>query len=207
MLLLFYSLSPVNAMYVVNIWKDTLYSIALFSLTFVLFEIYVSDGEALKSKPWIVLLILSFLGTSFRHNGIIALVTTFAALFLTYRKKSGKTTYIAAGVIIAVLLIIRVITFNVLHATHIPSNIKHSYFVHHIASVLVNSQGHIRSEDREMLTKIMPEYLWIKYYDPYYNGKYSFNDEIRTVLGGSYNSQIRKYKEFILPDFFSCALR
>src|SRR4030042_2170550 len=92
-LLLFYSLSPVNAMYVVNIWKDTLYSIALFSLTLVLFEVYVSDGEALKSKPWIVLLILSFLGTSFRHNGIIVLVTTFAALFLAYRKKSGKTTY------------------------------------------------------------------------------------------------------------------
>ena len=123
-LLVIYSFSPVNNIFVVNITKDILYSISLFSMTFLLFELYISQGDALKNKTTVGFLIPSFLGTSFRHNGIITLVTGLGALFFGYRKKAGKIVVFIVTATVALLMIFKVIAFNSLHASHPPSGLK-----------------------------------------------------------------------------------
>ncbi len=200
LLLLFFTLSPVNNIYLATIRKDVPYSIALLTLTFLFFEIYVSGGTALKSKPKLVLLVLSLLATSFRHNGIIVFVFALPVLFLLeHSKPFVKRVSLIIVITIALSLVLRVVYFDVLHVLHFPKGARYSFIAHHIGAVVSNENGVVREADKEIVYGIMPEYQWKKYFTPFHHNGYQYNREIEELTGRSYFEQLTVYKDKILP--------
>jgi hypothetical protein len=200
LLLLFFTLSPVNNIYLATIRKDVPYSIALLTLTFLFFEIYVSGGTALKSKPKLVLLVLSLLATSFRHNGIVVFAFALPALFLLeHSKPFVKRVSLIIVITIALSLILRVVYFDVLHVLHFPKGARYSFIAHHIGAVVSNENGVVREADKEIVYGIMPEYQWKKYFTPFHHNGYQYNREIEELTGRSYFEQLTVYKDKILP--------
>jgi hypothetical protein len=81
-----YAISPVNGIWVVTLWKDIPYSIAILTLTLMLMKMLITQGQWLE-KNWGGLAIAALPVTFFRHNGLVVSFGLLVLLLLTYRKQ------------------------------------------------------------------------------------------------------------------------
>jgi hypothetical protein len=83
-----FALSPVNSIWVITLWKDIPYGIALLALTEMILLIVLSNGDWLQRwSKWIFVGIVTALIALFRHNGPVASFGTLFLLPLIYRKQ------------------------------------------------------------------------------------------------------------------------
>lgn len=106
--LIFYALLPYNAIYMVTMWKDILFSgmVLLFSIVLLRFLIRAAVSSFPVTKRTYALYLLSGLGMClFRSNGFYAFLLTVPFLLLCFRKEWKKHVILNLAILLPVLLI------------------------------------------------------------------------------------------------------
>lgn len=106
--LIFYALLPYNAIYMVTMWKDILFSgmVLLFSIVLLRFLIHAAVSSFPVTKRTYALYLLSGLGMClFRSNGFYAFLLTVPFLLVCFRKEWKKHFILNLAILLPVLLI------------------------------------------------------------------------------------------------------
>ena len=114
MALLYYMFYPVNAIYSITMWKDILFS-GIFPI-FLIFcnELLVNTDYFFKDKrKMIIFVIVSFLMTVLRHNGLYVVLFTLPFFYIVKNQYWKKLSIVFLSIIV-VCQVFNVIVFNVL---------------------------------------------------------------------------------------------
>lgn len=168
---LLFAISPLNGAFVVTIWKDIPYGIALLALTILVARIVTSDGQWLAGKLNCVVLgvVLTFC-MLLRHNGIAAAFGTPILLLAGYRRY-WRALLGALALCAAITVIFKGPVFYALKVKPAISedgcSLRYYGMMTQIAAHIA-AQTPLTSKEREYLNRIKPlEPAW--YYHKYYD--------------------------------------
>lgn len=93
---LYFAFLPIFPTYAVIMWKDPLFSIALLLMSLLLYDVAESNGTLLKTKKGLFLyVVITFIVSFFRNNGIYVCFVSLVFLIIIYRKKLWRFYLIA----------------------------------------------------------------------------------------------------------------
>lgn len=162
-----YSISLVNVLYVITIWKDIPYSISILAVTLMMLKITLSRGKWLE-KYWLWIGVFVVFITFFRHNGIVTSLGVFLILSFAYKK---YIKFISAAFLVFTIsgLIIRGPLFSALHVTGLSSRDHYrtifalSNVVHLVAAHVVDGTE-LTVFENLFIRKLHPQNDWGKFY-------------------------------------------
>lgn len=162
-----FSFYPRIPIYVLSLWKDSLFSIFLLLLVIKFFNIYMENGRNLNNGFEVFKIILiSFFVCVFRNNGyhfIILLLIIFAFIYKD-KLKEYKLFFISY----LSLIICMIIFFGpILRMYKLDTPFMESLGIpfQQISYVVVNEKN-IPKEDMEVINKILPKDIIISTYQP-----------------------------------------
>ncbi|MFL5357139.1 DUF6020 family protein [Archangium sp.] len=172
------ALSPVHGSMVTTLWKDIAYSIAHLWLFTLLLTLVRTRGEALRSTPFLVLLMASLsLVALLRHNGVpVAALTLLLLGVIAPRALRRRVLFGALGVVGAYVLVVGPL-FRVLDVKPPSSAFLHSIQIHQMGAIAHAEREALPLEDRQLLEAIQPYEIWRDQYTCYavdpllYSGK------------------------------------
>lgn len=104
--LLFYGLNPVVAMYSITMWKDVIFSAGIVLLCLFLFDVALEKGKVLGENPKMIQLCILFAIVCFgRNNGIYIVVFCWLLLLLSYKCVRKKILLWGGSTIVVIVLI------------------------------------------------------------------------------------------------------
>ena len=167
LLIIYTAICPLYPFYGISLWKDTIFSIAMFVFSLFLFAT-VAGEEDMKTVDYVWYGVLLLLVIFFRNNGLyIAAFTaliTFLILRKQFRAKAQRLGIISLAVIIA-SIIIQGPVYDSLGFNSIKKGESLGIPIQQTAYIIA-SGGVIEDEAYEVLDEIMPMYNWITLYDP-----------------------------------------
>ena len=167
LLIIYTALCPLYPFYGISLWKDTIFSIAMFVFSLFLFATVAGD-EDMKTVDYVWYGMLLLLVIFLRNNGLyIAAFTaliTFLILRKQFRAKAQRLGIISLAVIIA-SIIIQGPVYDSLGFNSIKKGESLGIPIQQTAYIIA-SGGVIEDEAYEVLDEIMPMYNWITLYDP-----------------------------------------
>ena len=167
LLIIYTALCPLYPFYGISLWKDTIFSIAMFAFSLFLFATVAGD-EDMKTVDYVWYGVLLLLVIFLRNNGLyIAAFTaliTFLILRRQFRAKAQRLGIISLAVIIA-SIIIQGPVYDSLGFNSIKKGESLGIPIQQTAYIIA-SGGVIEDEAYEVLDEIMPMYNWITLYDP-----------------------------------------
>ena len=167
LLIIYTALCPLYPFYGISLWKDTIFSIAMFAFSLFLFATVAGD-EDMKTVDYVWYGVLLLLVIFLRNNGLyIAAFTaliTFLILRKQFRAKAQRLGIISLAVIIA-SIIIQGPVYDSLGFNSIKKGESLGIPIQQTAYIIA-SGGVIEDEAYEVLDEIMPMYNWITLYDP-----------------------------------------
>lgn len=167
LLIIYTALCPLYPFYGISLWKDTIFSIAMFAFSLFLFATVAGD-EDMKTVDYVWYGMLLLLVIFLRNNGLyIAAFTaliTFLILRKQFRAKAQRLGIISLAVIIA-SIIIQGPVYDSLGFNSIKKGESLGIPIQQTAYIIA-SGGVIEDEAYEVLDEIMPMYNWITLYDP-----------------------------------------
>lgn len=162
---LFLSLFPMDALYSVIIWKDTLYCYFLLWLTTMLVLVIHSKGVWLKSYAHLIGLYLSIAGLIFfRHNGWPVLLVTIVIFPFFFRKNYWRMY----GVFIAAAVTFLIVTGPIFSYYHVyPADKTESLGIpiQQIGGIIKNN-GKMSPSQKSFFNRIFPAKEWKRAYQP-----------------------------------------
>ncbi|TGB00126.1 hypothetical protein E4665_00150 [Sporolactobacillus shoreae] len=162
---LFLTFFPLDALYSVIIWKDTLYCYFLLWLTTMLILIIHTKGQWLKSYAHLFALYLSVAGLIFfRHNGFPVLLVTIVIFPFFFRKNYWRMY----GVFIAAVITFLIVTGPVFKYYHVyPADKTESLGIpiQQIGGIIKDS-GKMSASQQDFFNHIFPESKWKHVYQP-----------------------------------------
>ena len=167
LLIIYTAICPLYPFYGISLWKDTIFSIAMFVFSLFLFTIVAGD-EDMKTVDYVWYGVLLLLVIFLRNNGLyIAAFTaliTFLILRKQFRAKAQRLGIISLAVITA-SIIIQGPVYDSLGFNSIKKGESLGIPIQQTAYIIA-SGGVIEDEAYEVLDEIMPMYNWITLYDP-----------------------------------------
>ena len=167
LLIIYTAICPLYPFYGISLWKDTIFSIAMFVFSLFLFAT-VAGEEDMKTVDYVWYGVLLLLVIFLRNNGLyIAAFTaliTFLILRKQFRAKAQRLGIISIAVIIA-SIIIQGPVYDSLGFNSIKKGESLGIPIQQTAYIIA-SGGVIEDEAYEVLDEIMPMYNWITLYDP-----------------------------------------
>ena len=167
LIIVYTALCPLYPFYGISLWKDTIFSIAMFIFSLFLFATVAGD-EDMKTVDYVWYGLLLLLVIFLRNNGIyIAAFTaliTFLILRNQLRAKARRLGIISLAVII-ISFIIQGPVYDSLGFNSIKKGESLGIPIQQTAYIIA-SGGVIEDEAYEVLDEIMPMYNWITLYDP-----------------------------------------
>ena len=167
LLIIYTAICPLYPFYGISLWKDTIFSIAMFVFSLFLFATVAGD-EDMKTVDYVWYGVLLLLVIFLRNNGLyIAAFTaliTFLILRKQFRAKARRLGIISLAVIIA-SIIIQGPVYDSLGFNSIKKGESLGIPIQQTAYIIA-SGGVIEDEAYEVLDEIMPMYNWITLYDP-----------------------------------------
>ena len=165
--LLIFGLFPLYPFYGISLWKDTLFSIAVFIFSIFLYYTFDNLDKDISWKQLFIYCLLSLLIIFLRNNGIY--ISVFYSVMITLLCMKKKKTAVKIGsasfIIIAISGIICGPVFN-----HYGYNIDRSTESLGIplqqTAYIIATDGKMTEEDIEVIENIMPLESWIELYDP-----------------------------------------
>jgi len=107
-------LSPRNGAMVINIWKDTLFGIAIFAFTLVLAHVYLDYRVWARWRNWLAAGVLAGVIPLFRHNGLAITAAFILMAPVWFPGPARKRALVAAGIAICVLFGVRNVLYPLL---------------------------------------------------------------------------------------------
>jgi len=165
-----YALSPVNGIWVVTLWKDIPYSVAILAITLMLLKMLLTKGQWLE-KNWIGLAIVALPVTFFRHNGPVVSFGLLILLLLVYRKQFKYLLAVLLFLIFAWVTIKGPIYsfFNVTGVDNAdPTRVRYGMapVVSLVAAHVVNGTP-LALEEQSFIKQLHPENNWDSFYTCY----------------------------------------
>jgi len=163
---------PPSILYVVTLWKDIPYAIALLAFTIAFFAITTSGGLWITRRyRWILLGVLAFLVGIFRHNG--APVALISLLFLPiFFHKQWKYYIGSILVALAIFLLVRGPLYDRITVEQESTGQSNLIYLHHIAAHL-DAGTHLSNDEVDYLNQYLPIEEWD--YNCCYVGDISYN--------------------------------
>ena len=167
LLIIYTAICPLYPFYGISLWKDTIFSIAMFAFSLFLF-VTVAGDEDMKTVDYVWYGVLLLLVIFLRNNGLyIAAFTALITFFILrkqFRAKAQRLGIISLAVIIA-SIIIQGPVYDSLGFNSIKKGESLGIPIQQTAYIIA-SGGVIEDEAYEVLDEIMPMYNWITLYDP-----------------------------------------
>lgn len=172
---------PLFSLMNVFVVKDTLYTIMLLDLSFIVYRIYVSDGLYLYSwKNSLLIVIVTFFFISLRSNGIEAYFFAFIFFLILFRKRIFWLWHLLSLGVIVLYFLISGPIYN--HYNVIPADSSEAFGVPtQILGGIYNGNGKISYTEKKVLYRIMPADQWQNNYNPYWVDGYKYS------AGSEYN--------------------
>lgn len=150
-LILYYAINPLHAIYAITMWKDVLYAGILLWFTMIILQLCVMNNN--KRSLWILLSISAFLVSMIRNNGIIVIILS-SMILLKYKKDFKKKLFLVLIVPIILYGIITVPIYN--HFNIQKGNITESLSVplQHIARVVVEHEDKLKEQEIEEIQRL-----------------------------------------------------
>ena len=150
--------NPLNAVNVISLWKDTLFSIFFLALFYSLLKIVWSNGTWLNSIKNLVLFFLVMLGMILvRHNGILVVIGVVSGLLIFCLRRHR---YIIVAGFVAVLVTRSIIIgpfYDLLHVQRVPSErFLNSYVAYHLGYFISEEPDLINNDQKEKLDNLYP---------------------------------------------------
>ena len=165
---------PPTILYVVTLWKDIPYAIAMLALTIGLFAIVASDGKwGTQHGRWVMIAIFAFLVGIFRHNG--APVAAIVVLMLPFAfRKFWKPYASAAALSIFLILLVRGPIYDQWIVAQERSGQSNLIFLHHIAAH-IDAGTNLTTDEEQYLNQFQPVNDWN--YSCCYVGNISYDQD------------------------------
>ena len=187
---LIFAISPLNNMQVITLWRDIPYAVSFLWLTFLLIEIYDSNGKWIRKKKNIAILAINTLIISLlRLNGIPTIVISLLLLAVFY-KEEWKQFLITVVIMIAALLLIKGPFYNLIGVDREVSGQSNQILLHHIAAHL-DSGTYFEEPELDYLNELLPISEWdyqCCYVGPIYH-RNNFNKDL-LLSNSEYNQKL-----------------
>lgn len=177
--LVYFGLNPIIAIYSITMWKDILFSAWILLSCLVLIDIGISEGKELEDKKGIVRLITIFILLSFgRNNGVYIVTFVWLGLLLLF-KNLRKRIIIAGGSVIFAIILIQGTGYKKL-------GILNSGFAESVGiplqqiSYSIKYDGPLDEKDQQFIEQILPIEVIKREYTPLSADKIKFNAQFNT---------------------------
>ena len=194
LMVMFFSLFPLNGFFVNTLFKDIPFSIA-YLLAFIYLLVIVESGgawlEKIKNVIWFSLA-LSFIWV-IRHNGILTVFTVIGGLLFFYPRYFKKIGLLA--------LLTLSLVFLVKGPLYKAINAQGRFYgfemiMTHQISAVIHSRAKIYPEEKAFLQQILPLSVWQYNYDPFVIDPLIFNKHFKNYYSFLYPEANRnKFKK------------
>jgi hypothetical protein len=156
-----FSLSPINGLLVTSLWKDVPYTIALLGLFAILLRLVQTNGVWLKSWRGPFLLWLALMAASlYRLNGLAVSALFILLLLVLWRQR----TYLARVALIGLawlgtIVLITGPMYQALGVTSMSPGFQYQILYNHIGAV-IKSGAALSAADQVFLEQIQPLPAW-----------------------------------------------
>jgi len=164
-----YIFSPVNGLWVVTLWKDIPYSVAILATTLMVIKMILTEGRWLE-KNWIIFGCTLVLVTFFRFNGPFVTLSLLFVLFMVYKKRQViKYLSGATALLFLAWALIDGPLYSSLHVTGTdnkdPTRLRYitAPFVHLVAAHVINGTT-FTSEEESFIKELNPNNTWSTFY-------------------------------------------
>jgi hypothetical protein len=173
MISLLFAILPINNLFIITLWRDIPYAIAIFWMTIIILKIYFSQGAWLKGLGWLWLALSGFLIAILRQNGIPVAFVVLALLPVVYRKYWKR---LSASLLLcaALLLLMKGPVFDWLSVDRSKTGQSNLILAHHIAAHL-DAGTPLKTDEEQYLNEFMPVDDW--YYYCCYVGTVSYDSD------------------------------
>ena len=168
LVLLYFALFNLIPLYVVSLWKDSLFSVALLMYIFKLTESVLLSKDALERLEIVQIIIWMVLSMFLRNNGIYVMILTSVILSLVYGKsllKDYKVFFISTFAALILTYIVQGPVFSKLNLNG-PFVENLGVLQQQVAYVQVIG-GDMTEEQAEFLNKVMPLETMKGFYRPF----------------------------------------
>ena len=168
LVLLYFALFNLIPLYVVSLWKDSLFSVALLMYIFKLTESVLLSKDAPERLEIVQIIIWMVLSMFLRNNGIYVMILTSVILSLVYGKsllKDYKVFFISTFAALILTYIVQGPVFSKLNLNG-PFVENLGVLQQQVAYVQVIG-GDMTEEQAEFLNKVMPLETMKGYYRPF----------------------------------------
>lgn len=174
---------PLYPFYGISLWKDTIFSIAVFAFSVFLYEIFDKEEDRISNKNLIIYIVMTILIIFLRNNGIyIACFYSLGMFFLCLKdhKKMGKKLGFSSLVIIMLAFVIQNPVYDKFGLNSDTSTESLGVPMQQVAYIYT-TDGKVNAEELEVLNNILPLENWSALYNPivadYIKFDPSFNKE------------------------------
>lgn len=203
LVLAYYVLNPVIAMYSITMWKDVFFGGWMMLLTLLIFDSIQSGGKTLLQPKGLILFSVCCLLVAFsRNNGIYVIFITLLALGIYFRKHFK----VLAPVFVSIVLLTEVIQGPLYSALHIAKG----GFAESVGIPLqqigytLKSDGKITKEQEDFINQLMPVDKFKLVYNAEYSDAIKFDPEFNNGFLEIHKMQFLKvWAEMLLPNFKS----
>lgn len=173
-------LFPLNGIFAVTFWKDILYSYILLLYLIWIYKIFIQNINVAK-KQWIILIILSIIISTFRHNGIIValLLLIMIGLKIYFNDKKSRKEIIKYFLIFfAIYAFISVIFVPHLLKAEKSNPIFSRAPMIHMTGKLLSTDSITDENDLAFLNNIISIDDWKNLYNNYSHNTLMFSGKI-----------------------------
>ena len=185
---LLFAISPVNNLFVITLWRDIPYALAVLWLVVILLKVFLSSGGWINRSGWIWLAFSTFLIAILRQNGIPPAFGVLALLPLVYRKHWKA---FSASLLLALLLFLgtKGPLYSLLKVDRSKSGQSNLILLHHIAAHL-QAGTPLEESEKQYIESFLPITDW-NYYCCYV-GTISYDNDFKREAFLSSSAQNRQ---------------
>lgn len=168
LLLFLFAIYPLYPFYGVSMWKDTLFSIAVFAFCIYLYEIFGDNPEDISKTQLVFYGIGSILIMFLRNNGIyIALFYSVVIVLMCLKKRRAiaKKIGLVSLLVIAASWIVQGPVFDKC-GYNIDRAVESLGIPIQQTAYILSTDGNVGNEELEVLNEIMPLENWEALYNP-----------------------------------------
>lgn len=196
----FYVITPIFGSYSIIMWKDPIYSCALFWYMFLLYEAMQSKGLVLAKTTFL----LKYISTCiiiifFRNNGIYIVGICTLILLFRYLRNAKRFAIVSLSMMIGSILLTNVI-YGLLHIQK-ESVEAFGIPLQQMANVVV-TQGDMDSNEEQFLFKLLPREVYTEAYRPTIVDPLKWHDQFQSEFLEAHISEFLKTWLTLLPKNF-----
>ncbi len=170
-----FAVSPINNLFVITLWRDIPYALAVMWLTILILKVFISRGKWLKGWGWVWLGLAGFFIAILRQNGIPLAFLALAALALVYR---GQWKRLTGSLLVCLLLFafVKGPLYSWMGVDRSKSGQSNLILLHHIGAHLAAGTP-LAPDEKAYLDSFLPVDEW-EYYCCYV-GTISYDNDLQ----------------------------